>query len=352
MGQLLTSQRDQTTDHAWNYLRPLPQTNPYLLFDEINPGIFELVVLSGLPSKTMSNSDDPLDSFRTRDTFVKHPTLNNAWKYLGRLDDRITLVNGEKVLPVPFEHRVRQHELVQDCLMFGVGRAFPGLLIFPGESARSLEAEELLDILWPTIQSANQKAEHFGRVSREMVKILPAGSEYPRTDKGTVIRAASYNLFSNIIEQVYQDFEAPSDVQALSLELADLQDHLLKLLTERIGVADLDLDTDVFAAGLDSLQAITARAHIARELDIGGNALSQQVVFEHPSVRQLAAYLHALRTGSALEIQTEEQVMGDLVAKYSTFQPFTPGHEKPDGEVIVSLLDVLCVVCTSGPLTQ
>ncbi|KAJ3526856.1 hypothetical protein NM208_g10983 [Fusarium decemcellulare] len=335
MGQLMTSLRDAVSDKAWNYVRPLVKTKPYLFFDEITPGIFECVVLDGLPTKTTSNSDDPPNSFRTRDTFVKHPTLPDAWKYLGRLDDRVTLFNGEKVLPVPYEHRIRQNELVQDCLVFGVGRAFPGLLVIPSEHASEKSPEELLELLWPTIEDANQRAEQFGRVSREMVKILPFGTEYPRTDKGTIIRAACYKHFEDIIEQVYQNFESPGNAYRLALEIPELQQYLLDLLTSRVGIQGLVAETDFFAAGMDSLQAITARAHIVRELDLGGKTLGQNVVFDYPSVAQLSGYLHSQRTGSTLQEKSEVEIMQELVAKYSTFEPFKPGTQVPDGEVVL-----------------
>lgn len=332
----MTSQRDPETDKAWNYVRPLAKTKPYLLFDEITTGIFEVVALDGLSTKTTSNSDDPPNSFRTRDTFVKHPTIPDAWKYLGRLDDRITLFNGEKVLPIPYEHRIRQSKLVQECLVFGVGRAFPGVLIIPSGHAGDKTPTEFLDLLWPTIEEANQKAEQFGRVSREMVKIMPLGTEYPRTDKGTVIRAACYKHFEDVIEEVYQRFESPSDENRLALEIPELQAYLLDLLTQRVGIQGLVADTDFFAAGMDSLQAISARAQIVRELDIGGKTLGQNVVFDYPSVVQLSGYLHSLRTGSGLEEKSEVEVMRELVSKYSTFGPFKRGSQVPDGEVVVS----------------
>lgn len=336
MGQLMTSQRDPKTDKAWNYVRPLAKTKPYLFFDEITTGIFEVVVLDGLSTKTTSNSDDPPNSFRTRDTFVKHPTIPDAWKYLGRLDDRVTLFNGEKVLPIPYEHRIRQNKLVQECLVFGVDRAFPGLLIIPGSHAGDKTPPELLDLLWPTIEEANQKAEQFGRVSREMVKIMPAGTEYPRTDKGTVIRAACYKHFEDVIDEVYQRFESPGDEDRLTLEIPELQTYILDLLTQRVGLQGLTADTDFFAAGMDSLQAISARAHIVRELDLAGKVLGQNVVFDYPSVVQLSWYLYSLRTGSRIEDKSEVEVMRELVAKYSAFEPFKRGSQVPDGEVVVS----------------
>ncbi|KAK7222781.1 hypothetical protein V2G26_010784 [Clonostachys chloroleuca] len=336
MGQLMTSQRDPKTDKYWNYVRPLEKVKPYLWFDEITPGIFELVVLDGLPTKTISNSDEPPNSYRTRDTFVKHPTIADAWKYLGRLDDRVTLFNGEKVLPVPYEHRVRQSELVQDCLVFGVGKAFPGLLIMPSEHAAATPAEELLDQLWPIIDDANEKGEQFGRISREMVAILPAGTAYPRTDKGTVIRAACYQHFNDLIESVYEKFETSADGgERLALEGSELQDYLKNLFTERVGVQILDNETDFFAAGIDSLQAINARSHLVRELDLGGNVLGQNVVFDYPNITRLTEYLVSLRTGSTIVEKKEEEIMEELVAKYGKFEPFQAGTSVPEGEVVL-----------------
>lgn len=346
MGQLMTSLRDPEKDKAWNYVRPLAKVRPFLFFDETSPGIFELVVLDGLPTKTIANSDNPPNSYRTRDTFVKHPSMSDAWKYLGRLDDRITLFNGEKVLPVPYEHRIRKHDMVQDCLMFGVGRAFPGLFVFPSAHANDKTAEEVLDIVWPTIQEANENAEKFGRVSREMVKVMPVGTDYPRTDKGTIIRAASYQHFKDVIEDVYRQLETAHSDHRLTLDIPQLREYLLKLLSDRIGVQGLDLERDFFVAGMDSLQAITARAYLLRELDLGNQDMGQQVVFEYPSVSQLAEYLFSLRLGSLRQEKSEEKLMEELVDKYTMdFKPFKGGSKVPDGEVIVSFLYNLPGTC-------
>lgn len=336
MGQLMTSNRDNEVDKLWNYVRPLESVKNYLLFDEVAPDVFELIVLDGLVTKTMSNCDDPPNSYRTRDTFSKHPSLPDHWKYLGRLDDRVTLFNGEKVLPVPYEHRIRQHELVQECLVVGVGKAFPGLLVFASQHAKAMADKDVLDRIWPTIEQANRETEEFGRVSREMVHITPPDTEYPRTDKGTVIRAAAYKKFESLIEELYHKFENPDAESALALELPELETFLLQYLTDRVGMDGLTLDGDFFAFGMDSLQAITTRAHILRSLDIGGKPLGQTVAFDHPSVKQLAAYLFSLRTSTVLEIRPEEVVMQELREKYSHFEPFKGGVQVPDGEVVVS----------------
>jgi len=79
---------------------------------------YELVLLEGLKSKILSNSDEPPNSLHTRDLFKPHPSIADAWKYVGRVDDRITLLNGEKVLPLPMECRIKNDPIVRDAIVF------------------------------------------------------------------------------------------------------------------------------------------------------------------------------------------------------------------------------------------
>ncbi|WDK22664.1 male sterility protein [Colletotrichum graminicola] len=338
MGQLMTSFRDPG-DKDWNYMRPLASAKPWLRMMPIADGVYECAVLNGLPSKVMSNSDDPApDSYRTRDTFVPHPVIPDAWRYLGRLDDRVTLVNGEKVLPVPYENHIREHELVREVVVFGVGRSIPGLVIVPSEKAMDLTREEILEALGPVIDEANARAEAFGRVPREMIEVVDVGTEYPRTDKGTVIRAAFYRQFGDLIEDVYRRFEAPADGVAggaLTLDLPQLEDHLLDLFRSTLGFSRVEKDTDFFEAGVDSLQASTARGHIQRGLDLGGKTLAQNVVFEYPNVLSLSKHVYSLRTGESVYAEDEIQVMKRLIAKYSEFKERSPGTVTPEGETVM-----------------
>lgn len=319
-------------------MRPLALAKPFLKWVP-RGDVFECVVLDGLPSKVQSNSDDPPHSFYTKDTFVPHPTIPDAWKYLGRIDDRVTLVNGEKVLPIPYEHAIRQHELVQEAIVFGVGRAVPGLIVVPSEQAASLSRVDILHALVSTIEAANAKAEEFGRIPLEMVEVLPAGTEYPRTDKGTVIRAAFYRMFADLIDSVYVRFETPeldAGKTLLVLEQDQLVTYLLDLFRVNIGISELEPSSDFFEGGIDSRQAITARAQILREVDLGGHTLGSNVVFEYPSVELLAKHLYSLRSGTLVDKDDDLTVMAQLIEKYSDFAPRTPGSLRTGGETIVS----------------
>ncbi|TLS31171.1 hypothetical protein PpBr36_03831 [Pyricularia pennisetigena] len=356
MGQLMMSTRPPG-DKTWNYMRLLPRARPFIHMDPLGDGQYECVVLDGLETKVMSNSDELApNSYRTRDTFVPHPTIPDAWKHVGRLDDRLALVNGEKVLPVPMEGTISQSELVHQCLIFGAGRAFPGLLVVKSDKVPGAwTRDRYLDAIWPSIQLANDNAEKFAQIDRDMVEVLEADADYPRTDKGTIIRAASYKRFADLIDAAYARFEggvagsagAPvgsghSQVQQ-NMDSEGYVGYLTALFRDRMGFKTLQPDTDFFSAGMDSLQSIRARSHMMRQLDLGGAVLGQNIVFEHPSINQLASHLATLEArASHLSLPPTAApdddpctVMYDLVAKYGNFDPFVPGDKTPESDAIL-----------------
>lgn len=116
-----------------------------------------------------------------------------------------------------------------------------------------------------------------------MVVFLPHGTVVPKADKvrqddtavlapvahefgyqGSIIRAKVYDTFESEISKAYRQLEgdgdlADSDKTAVGAS-SDLQAYLLALV-RREGV---DLDTDLFSAGLDSLQANMIRNALQR----------------------------------------------------------------------------------------
>lgn len=171
----------------------------------IVPGspICECVVLDGHRGKSISNSNDPPNSFHTSDLFIAHPTIPNAWKFIGRADDRVTLLNGEKVLPLPIEGRIVQDALIKEAVVFGVDRPLPGLLLFRAdtEEATNLSEKEFLDRVWPSIEDANSKAEAFSQIGRNMTMVVAHDKKFPETDKSTVkrgqVRLSVFELLSH-----------------------------------------------------------------------------------------------------------------------------------------------------------
>jgi thioester reductase-like protein len=347
-GQIMTSFRPPG-DKEWSYMRCWPPVADHVLFDEIAPGVFECVGLDGLPSKGPSNSkppfgsNNPENSFRTADLFTRHPDpkKSNYYKYLSRLDDRITLVNGEKVLPIPIEGSIRQDEIVREAVVFGVQQTMPGLIVFRAqEKGLEFSDEQYLDAVWPTIEAANAKAETFARVIRELVVIKGPDCLYPKTDKGTFIRAQVYQQFEADIKRAYQRLNAEDkDSAKKALSIPELEEWLLAKFRKDLGIPLPDKTTDIFSAGVDSLQTTRIWRAIKQELDLGprSESLSQNAVFEQGTVEALANHMYQLRTGGdASKEEDETKVMEELIEKYSNFTTHFPtSAPQPEKEVVL-----------------
>jgi len=322
-------------DKAWDYVRAGDAVKSYLQWEERSPGIFELVVLDGWSSKVASNRPD--GSYATKDLFTSHPTIPNAWKYFARLDDTIVLMNGEKIVPNTFEHLIRHQKLVAEAVLFGSGKVRPGLMILPSEAARNLSADDLRRELVPALQEANKDMPGYAQMTLDMVEILPVGTEYPRTDKGTVIRAAFYKKFEAEIEQVYDSADVPSG--ELSLSQPELKIYiraeLLKILPPTSSGL-LEDDTDFFSIGIDSLQAIQLRTVLSKNIQTNKQKLGSNIVFDFPSINVLAEELYRMRTGGKSNVVSVVDKMQDLISKYSVFELHVPVENNNEGNYLVS----------------
>ncbi|KFY11178.1 hypothetical protein V492_04600 [Pseudogymnoascus sp. VKM F-4246] len=330
-GQLMTSFRDRS-DKVWNYLRPSANLIPFLRWEPRGLDLFELVVLDGWPSKVATNRSD--GSYATKDLFTPHPSIPNAWKYSARLDDTIALLNGEKVGPTDMEQAIRDNKYVREAVVFGNGKPQLGMLIIPSEETVGIPESQILEYIWPTVESSNAAAPGYARVSTEMLKLLPASATYPQTDKGTVIRQAFYKLFEKDIEDVYSRSELASSSNAPSSE-SEIRSFLKEEICTMNGQAGLDDETDLFSVGLDSLQALQLRSLILKKLPVSGKALAMNFVFDFPSINALTRELVLLQDGETSKSTPVQEQMAQLIEKYSSFQHHAPKPNSNKGQYIV-----------------
>ncbi|KAK8226223.1 hypothetical protein HDK90DRAFT_459188 [Phyllosticta capitalensis] len=340
-GMLMSSQRPPD-DNAWQYLRPMVDAAPYLRFEEREGGLYELVVLDGWKSKVLTNRPD--GHYNTKDCFVPHPSIPDAWKYYCRIDDTLTLVNAEKANPLQVEGHARQSLYVEDALMFGAGREHLGLAVILTSSAEGKTREEILDDIFKVIEPAHNALPAYAKIDRGMVLMLPAGTQCRKTDKGTVIRQPFYKQFAAEIEAMYDD----SATGTLALSEPKLRDFIRKQVAEVTKIEQLADDHDFFALGMDSLQTARIRNALVKNLDIGGKQLGLNVVFDHPSIAALAQHLFSLRNDAASTNGAAKTIAGipaakieemeAMIARYSTPLPRAQANgavSKDEGHVVL-----------------
>lgn len=325
-------------DNTWDYIRMPPPVAKYIWMKPLGDDTYECVCLHGLEALTVSNSDDPPKSFHSKDIFVKHPKLD-AWKHIGRLDDRLTLINGEKVLPLPMEGRIRQDPLIKECCIFGTGKSIPGIFVFKNDESKEMPDEIFVDAIWPTVQKANAQAESFSQISKETIVPLGAKAEYPKTDKESIKRAQIYRVFAEDMEAMYEKLDY-NGTGTLQLDRPATEEWIIKTFKKALSVHLSSPKDDFFAAGVNSLQAIQMRGLILKDLDLGGNGrkLGQNVIFDTANVARLAKYLCALRVDEVTLEDEEDEIeeMETMIKKYSTFKKHVTGSSPaPGGHVVV-----------------
>ena len=323
-------------DDPWNYLRIIPSVKPYTWMKPNGGGVCELVILDGLKSKIASNSNDPPNSYHTKDLFVAHEKVSDSWKHVGRLDDRVTLANGEKISTGPIEGRIRQDRRIQEAVLFGIGRPIPGLLVFRSHESEHFSDDDFIDAIWAVVEDANSKAERFSQIGREMIIPLRVAREYPQTDKGTVIRARVYEEFAPEISALYEKLGNLGE-GTLRLEIEELKPWLLRVFRERLDIHLRNTEEGFFAAGVDSLQATRMLNIIRRELFLNGKNPNTNAVYETENIERLALYLHDLQTGIATENRKDKQIseMANMVECHSKFDKHISQGSSPETKSVL-----------------
>lgn len=257
IGSLGVSFNRAPGDNSWDYIRIPPLVAKYIWMKPLVDNTYECIYLHGLEALVVSNSDDPPKSFHSKDIFVKHPRLD-AWKHIGRLDDRLTLINGEKVLPVPMEGRIRQDPLIKECCIFGTGKSIPGIFVFRNGRSRNMSDEQFIDSIWPTVQRANAQAESFSQISKETIVPFGADVDYPKTEKESIKRSQIYRVYAKEMEFMYEKLEF-TGAGTLQLDIPAMEEWIMKTFGENVGVQIPSPHDDFFAVGVNSLQAIQVR---------------------------------------------------------------------------------------------
>jgi acyl-coenzyme A synthetase/AMP-(fatty) acid ligase len=333
VGQLMTSFRNHREDKGWDWMRVPPHLKPYLSMELRGPNLYEACVNEGWGSKVATNRDD--GSYATKDLFEPHPTIPDAWKYYARLDDTIALENGEKANPLLVEGVIRQNHNVAEAVVFGAGKPRLGAFIIPAETS-TLQDSEIIDAVMPKIEEMNNSVPAYSQLSKEMVKVLARDTDYRRTDKGTVIRAAFYRDFSKQIDAAYVDKQSGTLIMARPELFQFLQKEMQKRVSLKQG-ATLGEDADLFSLGVDSLQAIQVRSFILQHLKVDGEKLGRNFVFDFPTLGKMTDEIIRLQSGAPERqvVSVEEQISA-MIEKYADFPQHVPVENPANGKHVVS----------------
>ncbi|PRP79220.1 NRPS-like enzyme [Planoprotostelium fungivorum] len=317
-GFLLNSYRNFEEDEEWLWVRSDVGCEN-LVFEDIKTqeGVAELVV--GNKWTVLGKTNRPDGSFATGDLFKRHATKPNTWLYIGRNDDMIVMENGKKVEPTPMETSICASKYITDAIVFGENRPYTGLLLFP--SSPDMKKEEVLEKVWPTIVRTNEISPSQSVISRGMVVVMPHGTIFPKSAKGSIQRPAAYKQFEQVIEKAYVDYEqGHSSTEKKNIPTqTDMLEYIHHKVKEATGLKDLKDDDDLFNLGVNSIQAAAIRNSIQTEIELK-QKLRNNVVYEYPSVEKLSTHVWCKLTGGREEERDDNVKMIDMLDRHGNFE--------------------------------
>ncbi|KAL1793095.1 hypothetical protein ACET3X_008077 [Alternaria dauci] len=343
-GFILSSYHNFASDNDWQYLR---NYNPPRLieFEEREGHLAELIIKLGWPHMAKQNRPD--GSFATADLFAPHPTIKDAWLYHSRADSQLTLITGKKFDPAPLEDAIATSPYLDDVLIFGNNRPFPGALLLRSEQASNMSDQELLKSIKSQVEKLNSESQDHARIPFDMLIPL-AHQDLPleKSSKGTIIRRAAESRFEDIINSAYgsQDSDSSPDVSD-----KDLPQHLIGLIQSMTGqTAELNEDMDLFSYGVDSIACMQLRTRLRRLIPTFEGQLPMSVVEDCGTIRRLADYVLRKRHGQIVsDGEDEEKLMLDFVKQYGSFKT-TPQRNATTNGSIESNKDSEVVVLTGA----
>lgn len=234
-----------------------------------------------------------LQEYHTNDLYSKHAIKPDLWRYSGRADDIITLTNGEKLNPVAMEYLIGKHPDVKAVLVAGQARFRTALLVeAKSPPLTASQRVKLRQKLWPIIAEAHKECPAHGKLSRDLILFTDPTKPFSRSQKGTIQRRLTFNLYERELNAIYDAANQPLE---LHLERPRMQDvgslqKWLHLLINRITDWDVDSSVDLFSLGMDSLQVLKLIKEINATLFKGGTLvgkISANTIYSYPTVEKM-----------------------------------------------------------------
>ena len=254
------------------------------------------------------NTFPNIQEWSMNDSYSRHPDPAKGFLYMyqGRKDDIIVLSNGEKIAPALMEATLMSDPLVKGAMIVGRGKFQPAALIdLAEEPPRSVrQRHQMIERLLPVLAEANEHAPGHGKLDQYHIFFADPKRPVRYLGQGKLQRHSTHNLYEKDIEEVYiyaddaNEQFGYSDFPSLDFtSKASVIQWLKQLIAEIGNVPELDMDQNLFEAGIDSLHVIK----IARELRFqarraglgkaGVEVFLPTSIYSHPTLRQLVAFI-------------------------------------------------------------
>ena len=234
------------------------------------------------------------------------------------------MITGKKFDPAPLEAAVATSEHLNDVLIFGDQRPYPGILLLRSDKSSDMSDADLLNAIWPQVEKLNKESQDHARIPQHMlIPIEHQREPMEKSSKGTVMRKAAEARFATQIDAAYGNQQDQESKDVTDEELPRYLANLVQSMTQ--SPESPAQDTDLFSYGVDSIACMRLRSHIRQLTPNYTKDFPLSIIEDCGTIRDLSKYILRKRHGEAdAEVEDENQMMLDLVYKYSNFS-----HRKP-----------------------
>lgn len=217
---------------------------------------------------------------------------------------------------------------VQDAMIFGNGKPYPGCLVFRSPASSILSDSAFLATLSPTVDEINKDAENHAKLSLRMIVPMAASpSPLEKSSKGTLLRHQAEQKYGAHIDGAYS-----RPVANINLHSDVPDDEVLDVIMPVVksiigGKPGFDAWSDLFSFGADSIACIQIRSAVSDLLAKDVQALPFTVVEDCVTSECLARFIISRRHGEvAAANPNDSALMVDLVKKYGDFEGVQSGQ--------------------------
>lgn len=248
----------------------------------------------------------------------------------------MTLITGKKFDPAPLEAAIATSPHLDDVLIFGNGRPFPGALLLRSGKSSEISDQELLAALKPAVEKLNSESQDHARIPSHMLLPLPHQNQpLEKSSKGTIIRRAADARFENVINGAYDAQDLHDAAEVADEDLSEYLKRLMQVMTSQ--AKELSEDSDLFSYGVDSVACMQLRTRLRRLIPNYQKDLPMSIIEDCGTIRRLSEYVLRKRHGEPdASVEDEEKLMLDLVKQYGSFDKSTAssllnGHDEVEG---------------------
>ena len=171
----------------------------------------------------------------------------------GRKKNLIILSNGENVSPEQIENLLLDHQLVEECLVYGEESTIVAE-IYPNSKYMELHGiTDVREAVAKVVQDVNATLPSYKKIGKYLIRIVAL----QKTGSNKIVRS----------QRATKEMILSQDSREIRMPENELQEKLFNCIAEGIGHRDFGIDTDIFEAGMDSLGCIVTLSVFLEEMN-------------------------------------------------------------------------------------